>query len=117
MVNPKLKDELNHQLVKALLSLENEEETYEELNLKLPNVGDIVTTDDGLKGEVASVSVLRQNVRVIVEINDEKEIREYKVDRLRFKPKRRKESFNVSDEELKELEALERQEGKSKFDD
>ena len=47
----------------------------------------------------------------------EKEIREYKVDRLRFKPKRRKESFNVSDEELKELEALERQEGKSKFDD
>lgn len=97
--------------------LKNEEDTYEELNLKLPNVGDYVTTDEGLRGEVASVSVLRQNVRVIVEVNDEKEIREYKVDRLKFKPKRRRENFNVSDEELKELEALERQEGKSKFDD
>lgn len=102
---------------RLMCCLKNEEDTYEELNLKLPNVGDYVTTDDGLKGEVASVSVLRQNVRVIVEINDEKEIREYKVDRLRFKPKRRRENYNVNDEELRELEALERQEGKSKFDD
>ena len=102
---------------RLMCCLKNEEDTYEELNLKLPNVGDYVTTDEGLRGEVASVSVLRQNVRVIVEVNDEKEIREYKVDRLKFKPKRRRENFNVSDEELKELEALERQEGKSKFDD
>ena len=93
------------------------EETYEELNSKLPNVGDYVTTDDGLKGEVHSVSILRQMVKVIVTINnDEKEIRDYKVDQLKFRPKRRRERVNM-DAELKQLEALEKREGKSKLDD
>ncbi len=96
--------------------LKNEEETYEELNSKLPNVGDFVTTEDNLKGEVQSVSVLRQLVKVIVTINDEKEVREYRVSQLRFKPKRKKEKFNI-DEELKALEMLERKEGNSKLDD
>ena len=46
-------------------------------NSKLPNVGDYVTTDDGFKGEVSSVNVLRQLVKVIVTLeNDEKEIME-----------------------------------------
>ena len=84
--------------------LKNEEETYEELNSKLPNVGDYVTTDDGLKGEVQSVSVLRQLVKVLVTVGDEKELREYKVNQLRFKPKRKREKINISDEELKALE-------------
>ena len=102
---------------RLMCCLKNEEETYEELNSRLPNTGDFVTTDDGYRGEVQSVSVLRQLVKVIVEINDEKEIREYKVEQLKFKPKRRRETLNINDEELKALEALERQEGKSKFDD
>ena len=55
------------------------------MNRRLPNTGDYVTTDDGLRGEVASVNVLRQRVKVIVELGDEKEIREYKVDQLKFK--------------------------------
>ncbi|MFQ9934170.1 MAG: stage 0 sporulation family protein [Lachnospiraceae bacterium] len=102
---------------RLMCCLKNEEETYEELNSRLPNPGDFVTTDDGYRGEVQSVSVLRQLVKVIIEINDEKEIREYKVEQLKFKPKRRREALNINDEELKALEALERQEGKSKFDD
>ena len=102
---------------RLMCCLKNEEETYEELNSKLPNVGDFVTTDDGLKGEVHSVSVLRQLVKVVVTIKDEKEIREYKVEQLRFKPRRRREKTQVTDEELKALEALERKEGKSKLDD
>ena len=98
--------------------LKHEEETYEELNRKLPNVGDFVTTDDGLKGEVQSVNVLRQLVKVIVEINDEKEIHEYKVGQLRFKRRHNKnQKMDVSDAELRELEKLEKQEGKSKLDD
>ena len=97
---------------RLMCCLKNEEETYEELNSKLPNVGDYVTTDDGLKGEVHSVSVLRQQVKVVVTVNkDEKEIREYKVEQLRFKPRRRKEKANVADAELKKLEALEKKEG------
>ncbi len=102
---------------RLMCCLKNEQETYEHLNSKLPDVGDIVGTIDGCKGEVQSVSVLRQKVKVIVEVNDEKEIREYKVDELKFKPKRRRENLNINDDELKALEALEKQDGKSKFDD
>ena len=94
--------------------LKNEEETYEWLNSKLPNIGDRVTTDDGFKGEVQSVSVLRQLVKVIVNLeNDEKEIREYKVSQLKFRPKRGRDKGNVNDAELKALEAMDRKEGKS----
>ena len=98
--------------------LKNEEETYEVLNSKLPGIGDYVTTDDGLKGEVHSVSVLRQLVKVVVTVGkDEKEIREYRVDQLKFRPKRRKDKSNVKDAELKALEDLEKREGKSKLND
>ena len=54
---------------------------------------------------------------MIVEVNDEKEIREYKVNELKTKPKRKKEKINIADKELKALEALEKKEGKSKLDD
>lgn len=104
---------------RLMCCLKNEEETYEDLNSKLPNVGDYVTTDDGLKGEVHSVSVLRQLVKVIVTVDrDEKEIREYKVEQLRYRPKRgKKDKGRVNDAELKELEAFEKKEGKSKLND
>lgn len=113
---------------RLMCCLKNEEETYEELNSRLPNNGDWVTTPEGLKGEVNSVSVLRQLVKVIVDVGDEKEIREYKVDELKFKKRRRKEKAplttkelsedELSPSELKELEALEKNdESKSKLDD
>ena len=103
---------------RLMCCLKHEEETYEYLNRKLPNVGDYVTTDDGLKGEVHSLNVLRQLVKVLIENNDEKEIREYKVEQLRFKKRHRKEKQDdVTDAELKELEKLEKQEGRSKLDD
>lgn len=103
---------------RLMCCLKNEEETYEYLNSTLPNIGDYVTTDDGLKGEVSSVSVLRQLVKVIVNINKEdKEIREYRVDQLKFKSRRKKDHAKISDEELKALEALDKKEGKSKLND
>ncbi len=65
---------------RLMCCLKNEEETYEYLNSKLPGIGDYVTTDDNLRGEVHSVNVLRQLVKVVVTVDrDEKEIREYKV--------------------------------------
>ena len=103
---------------RLMCCLKNEEETYEYLNSNLPNVGDFVTTDDGLKGEVHSVNVLRQQVKVIVIVDhDEKEIREYKVEQLRFKPRKRKKKTEVEDAELKKLEALEKKEGRSKLEE
>ena len=102
---------------RLMCCLKYEEDTYEELNGRLPNIGDYVTTDDGLKGEVHSVSILRQLVKVIVTVNnDEKEIREYKVYQLKFRPKKRREKQSTNDAELKQLEALEKKEGKSKLD-
>ena len=71
--------------------LKNEQETYEYLNRKLPGVGDIVTLPDGMKGEVSGVNVLRQLVKVLVDVNDEKEMRECPVEELKFKPKHKKE--------------------------
>ena len=102
---------------RLMCCLKNEEETYEYLNSRLPNVGDYVTTDDGLKGEVSSVSVLRQMVKVLVEVDDEKEIRDYSVDQLKFKSKRRRDHVKLTAQELKELSALEDKGGKSKIDD
>ena len=95
---------------RLMCCLKNEEETYEELNRKLPNVGDTVSTDDGLQGEVHSVNVLRQRIKVLVEEGDEKELKEYHVDQLTFKKKYvSKDKSDLSDEELAELEKLERQ--------
>ena len=102
---------------RLMCCLKHEEETYEELNRKLPNVGDHVTTCDGLKGEVSGVNVLRQLVKVVVTVDDEKEIHEYKVEQLRFRRRHNKRDKVEVEDELKALEKLERQEGKSKLDD
>ena len=96
---------------RLMCCLKNEEETYEELNRRLPGIGDYVTTEDGLKGEVQSVNVLRQLVKVIVEAGDEKEIKEYPVDKLQFKRRHgKKDKVELSSEELQELERLEDEE-------
>ena len=103
---------------RLMCCLTNEEETYEELNSRLPAIGDTVTTNEGLRGEVQSVSVLRQLVKVVVAFaHDEKEIREYKVNELKFRPRKRKNDVRLSKEEMKELAALEKNEGASKLDD
>ena len=81
---------------RLMCCLKNEQETYEELNSHLP----------------------RQLVKVIVTLDgDEKEIREYPVSELRFKPKRKNDRMNIDDKELKELEELERKEGKAHIND
>ena len=91
---------------RLMCCLKNEEDTYEELNRKLPGVGDYVQTADGLHGEVQNVNVLRQLVKVVVDNGEEKELQEYAVDDLKFTPRRRRD-VRVTDEEMKELEGLE----------
>ena len=102
---------------RLMCCLKHEEETYEELNRRLPNVGDQVTTKDGQKGEVQSVNILRQLVKVIVENGDTKEIQEYPVEDLRFKKKHKKDKIKLSAEEMKELEKLEKQDKTASLDD
>lgn len=103
---------------RLMCCLTNEEETYEELNRHLPSNGDHVTTPEGYHGDVQSVNVLRQLVKVIVTLdNDEKEIREYRASELKFKPRRKKKDAKLSKEELAQLKALEEKNGASKLDD
>ena len=111
---------------RLMCCLKNEEETYEYLNSKLPSVGDTVTTSDGRHGEVHSVSVLRQQVKVLMEINDEKEILEFDVSDLKFRPRKRKDRRDLreqleaegdidpkeEEEDLHELEEMEEMEVK-----
>ena len=120
---------------RLMCCLKNESDTYEYLNKRLPRVGETVTCEDNIKGEVKEVNVLKQTVKVIVEIDDEKEIREYEVGKIKFKKhqdkakdfdknsKKKKNSKAITREEeeeereLEELERLEMKEGKSKLDD
>ncbi len=96
---------------RLMCCLKNEEETYEELNRRLPGIGDPVTTQEGLKGEVQSVNVLRQLVKVVINSGDEKEIKEYPVEKLHFRRRHsKKERMELSKEELQELERLEEEE-------
>ena len=91
---------------RLMCCLKNEQETYEYLNSRMPNVGDIVVSKEGISGEVKSLNVLRQYVKVLVENGDEKEIREFSVDDIKFTPSRKKD-VKLTAEELKQLEGLE----------
>lgn len=106
---------------RLMCCLKNEQDTYEYLNSRLPDVGDKVSTKDGMTGEVYSVNVLRQKIKIIVTLeNGEKDIKEYKVDEIKFKPKKRRNNSykeDMADAETRALEELERKEGKSKLDD
>lgn len=109
---------------RLMCCLKNEEDVYEELNRMMPGVGDFCKAKDGLEGEVSSVNILRQTVKILVDVDDEKEVHEYKLDELESIKKKQKRKNNNNkknaqeDEEIKELEKLEKiekQEGKSKL--
>ena len=111
---------------RLMCCLKNEEDVYEELNRKMPGVGDFCVAKDGLSGEVSSVNILRQTLKILVEVNDEKEVHEYKLDEIETIRKKQKKKNNggkknsQEEEEMKELEKLEKiekQEGKSKLGD
>ena len=104
---------------RLMCCLKNEEEAYEELNSRLPHIGSHVKTTEGLDAEVQSVSVLKQLVKVIVSLDDgEKEVREYRVDELKFRPNKSKNRIkDKHDKELKKLEAMEKKEGNPKLNE
>ena len=91
---------------RLMCCLKHEQDTYEYLNSKLPNVGDRVTAYDGVTGDVASVNVLRQRVKIYVtDDEDNKELVEYRVEELVSGPRGRKFDTDESllDPELSKL--------------
>ncbi len=104
---------------RLMCCLKYEQDAYEYLNSKMPSVGDNVTALDGTTGQVANVNVMRQTVRIIVTDEEgNKDAVEYKVEDLKFKPRRKKkfDKKDVDNKELEALEALEKSESGSKFD-
>ena len=96
---------------RLMCCLQNEEETYEELNASLPSIGDTVTDKEGISGEVMSINVLRQKVKVLIEQGDEKEVREYEVKDLEFVPHHKKGSSNwAKEKQRREKDRREREE-------
>ncbi len=76
---------------RLMCCLKNEADTYAYLNKGMPSRGDYVTTPDGKHGDVQSVNILRQTVKVIVDMgDDEKELQEYDVKDITFIPKAKK---------------------------
>ena len=67
---------------RLMCCLKNEQETYEYLNRQLPNVGDIVQNAEGISGEVQTVNILKQSVRVLIETDDETTVEEMAADEI-----------------------------------
>lgn len=96
---------------RLMCCLKNEQESYEYLNSRMPGMGDTVVTEDGkVRGTVTDMNVLRQTVKVLISGDDDTDIREFKVDDLRFKPRRRRGKVSLSPEEMKEVAELEQEE-------
>lgn len=100
---------------RLMCCLKYEEATYEMLNKNLPDIGSIVQIQTGEQGEVLSVNVIRQLVKIVVrKENGDPNFMEVKIEEITLrKPSKRKKKNEISKEEyeaLKKLEILEKEE-------
>ncbi len=87
---------------RLMCCLKYEEDVYEELNRKMPNVGDIISTVDGT-GEILSTNVLMQVVKAAVrkKENDPPTIDFYSINEIKvIKPKKQKKNTEKLDTSL-----------------
>lgn len=88
---------------RLMCCLKNEQEAYEDLIKRTPHTGSVVKTPDG-KGVVASVNLLKSLVNVSLDIDGEKEIKEYKLSDIKII---KKVNVKIDDVDTKDLKALE----------
>ncbi len=91
---------------RLMCCLKYEEEVYEELNKKLPRVGDIISTPDGT-GEILSTNVLMQMVKAAVRKaeNDPPTIGFYHLEEIKLiRSKKKRKQQEPVPEELKAYE-------------
>ena len=92
---------------RLMCCLKYEQEAYEYLNKKAPNVGAVVKTPQG-NGHVVSVCILKQLVKVKLEKDAENVINEFKVDDIKIiKDGARRHARKDEEVDLSELKALE----------
>lgn len=89
---------------RLMCCLKNEQEAYEYLAKRTPNVGATVKTPDG-KGVVSAVSMLKGIVSVTIDGEGEKEVREYTTDKIKIlKNVHHKNEEKIDMKTLKQLE-------------
>ncbi|MDY6323593.1 MAG: stage 0 sporulation family protein [Catonella sp.] len=102
---------------RLMCCLKYEEAAYEDLNSKLPNIGDTVETPEGLSAEVTNIAVLKQKIKVLVTLDSgDKEAREYSVSDLKFKPRKHHVEASEDSREAEKLEAMDKREKGSDLD-
>ncbi len=106
---------------RLMCCLKYEEEAYEELNSTMPALGDYVATNDGMRGEVSGINVLRQIAKVLVEVGDDKELRDYPAGDItvlrRKKGKRNGSHIGLAAEDSPEMLALLEDEAREKSEE
>ena len=99
---------------RLMCCLKYEQEAYEEKLEKLPNIGAIVQTPDG-KGEVDSVEILKEIIRVKYKDGDIYNYKKYDVKDIKVIKDVAKEQIRNEEKEYeKELENLEKLENEEK---
>lgn len=88
---------------RLMCCLKNEQEAYEDLIKRTPQAGSIVKTPDG-KGTVVSANLLKSLVNVALDIDGEKEIKEFKLSDIKII---KKVSVKIDDNDSKDLKDLE----------
>ncbi len=95
---------------RLMCCLKYEQEVYDEKLKKLPKVGAIVKTEDG-EGEVASVEILKEQIRVKIKDGEDIIIKKYNANDVKIikDVEQEDEKLEVDNlEDLKELEELEK---------
>ena len=93
--------------------LKYEQDVYEEKLARLPQIGAIVKTDDGI-GEVCSIETLKERVKVKLKDGDDTFYRRYDAKDIKLikNPEKKVDQHNdeniESIEDIKELEKLEK---------
>jgi hypothetical protein len=107
---------------RLMCCLKNEQEAYEELNKHLPGVGDVIMTDDGVRGRVDAVDVLRQRVWLMVHDDEGNTIEKIEIgaDKVAYRISRGKKNKGkkyIPDATEEELRALEDKDSDNKADE
>lgn len=102
---------------RLMCCLKYEQEVYEEKLQRLPSIGAIVKTPDG-KGEVDSIEILKEVVRVQFKDGDITTYKKYNAKDIKVLEDAKKENENTEEKEyqneLKELEDLQKQDSEIK---
>lgn len=90
---------------KLMCCLSYEVEAYSYLNKRMPKNGEKVTLPNGTQGIAQNVDILRGRVKVMTEVNGEKQLEEYSADELEFKRRYKEENkeAEVTENDIPEI--------------